>query len=319
MTTLFFSYSHKDEALRDRLEVHLGLLKHQGLIDVWHDRRIIAGDEVDDAIFNTLNTADIILLLVSADFVSSAYCYSREMKRAIERHEAGEARVIPVILHHCLWQTAPFGKLMAAPRDGKPVTAWADQNEALTDVANQIARAITALESSARTSSSTTKALKPSEKARTSQPKPRSSNLRLKKTFTDQDRDDYLRSTFDFICRFFEGSVEELASRNADVTGACDRVDSRRMSAVLYRTGKKIAECSVRLEGFAGGSDGIAFSHDASIGRGSFNEMLRVEADEQSLYLKPMGLITTGSDRNKHLSEEGAAEYLWGLIIDKAQ
>src|SRR6218665_3352349 len=138
MASVFFSYSHKDEGLRDQLETHLALLKNQGLIDAWYDRRIIAGDEVDDAIFSKLETADIILLLVSADFLSSPYCYSREMMRAMERHEAGEARVIPVILRHCVWTGAPFGKLMAAPRDGKPVTAWPDRDEALADVARQV-------------------------------------------------------------------------------------------------------------------------------------------------------------------------------------
>lgn len=112
MASVFFSYSHKDEALRDQLESHLALLKNQGLIDAWYDRRIVAGDEVDDAIFSKLESADIVLLLVSSDFISSPYCYSREMMRAMERHEASEARVIPVILRHCVWQGAPFGKLM---------------------------------------------------------------------------------------------------------------------------------------------------------------------------------------------------------------
>lgn len=142
MARVFFSYSHKDEALRDQLESHLALLKNQGLIQAWYDRRIVAGDVVDDAIFSQLDAADIILLLVSSDFISSQYCYSQEMMRAMERHEAGEARVIPVILRHCVWQGAPFGKLLAAPRDGRPVTAWPDRDEALADVAKQVAAAV---------------------------------------------------------------------------------------------------------------------------------------------------------------------------------
>jgi hypothetical protein len=77
MASVFISYSHKDEALRDQLESHLALLKNQGLIDAWYDRRIVAGDEVDNAIFSKLEAADIILLLVSSDFISSPYCYSR--------------------------------------------------------------------------------------------------------------------------------------------------------------------------------------------------------------------------------------------------
>jgi hypothetical protein len=151
------------------------------------------------------------------------------------------------------------------------------------------------------------------------QPKPRSSNLRLKKEFTEKDRDDFLRATFEFVCKFFEGSVEAIGERNADVTVTFDRIDSRRMAAILYRSGKKIAECSVRLGGLGGRSDGIAFSHDASAHQGSFNEMLSVEATEQALFLKPMGMSWSGSERDKHLSQEGAAEFLWGLFIGDAQ
>jgi hypothetical protein len=118
--TLFFSYSHIDEALRNQLEVHLFALKRQGLISTWHDRRIIVGSHVGDAIDANLEAAQIILLLVSSDFIASDYCYEREMMRAMERQESGDARVIPVILRPCDWHDLRFGKLLAAPRDGNP-------------------------------------------------------------------------------------------------------------------------------------------------------------------------------------------------------
>ena len=319
MASVFFSYSHKDEALRDQLESHLAMLKNQGLIEAWYDRRIVAGDEIDDAIFGKLETADIILLLVSSDFISSPYCYSREMVRAMERHEAGETLVIPVILRHCMWQGAPFGKLMAAPRDGKPITAWTDRDEALADVATQVARAvgkIGAFATPSRAASRTRAA--PAQSTEIGAAKPRSSNLRLKKEFTEKERDDYLRSTFEFVCKFFEGSVEAIGERNSDVTGTFERIDSRRMAAILYRGGKKIAECSVRQEGLTR-NNGIAFSHDASGTHGSFNEMLSVEANEQSMYLKSLGMAWSVGGRDKHLSQEGAAEFYWELFIKNAQ
>jgi hypothetical protein len=321
MASVFFSYSHKDEALRDQLESHLALLKNQGLIDAWHDRRIVAGDEIDNTIFSQLETADIILLLVSSDFISSSYCYSLEMTRALERHNAGQARVIPVILRHCEWTSAPFGKLMAAPRDGKPVTAWPDRDEALADVAKQVRRAVEAARATAaskqiaRVSVSTTSTLGQAALKATSLP--RSSNLRLKKEFTERDSDDFLRSTFEYVCNFFEGSVDTIRERNPDVKGTFDRIDSRRMAATLYRNGKKIAECSVRLEGLRR-SNGIAFSYDASAAQGTFNEMLSVEMTDQYLYFKSMGMAwNVGHD--KQLSQEGAAEFLWGLFIKNAQ
>src|SRR3546814_935489 len=97
MISVFVSYSHKDESLREELETHLAMLKRRGVIDVWHDRRISPGTELDGAIDAALERAQAIILLVSPDFLASDYCYDREMKRAMERHEAGEARVLPVI------------------------------------------------------------------------------------------------------------------------------------------------------------------------------------------------------------------------------
>ena len=131
---VFFSYSHRDEDLRDELAKHLSILQRRGVIDAWHDRAIEAGAERQSEIEQQLNRADIILLLVSADFLASDYCYDVEVRQAMERQEAGEARVIPVIVRPVDWQDAPFGKLQALPKDGKPITKWDDQDEALLDV-----------------------------------------------------------------------------------------------------------------------------------------------------------------------------------------
>lgn len=135
---IFFSYSHKDKKLLERLETHLALLKHEERINSWTDRDIEGGEEYNTEIFDRLNEADIILLLVSAAFMNSNYCYNREMKRAMERHEVGEARVIPIILSVCDWQTAPFHKLAALPPDGKPITTFTDRDTAFYTVAKGI-------------------------------------------------------------------------------------------------------------------------------------------------------------------------------------
>ncbi|MFL5628045.1 MAG: toll/interleukin-1 receptor domain-containing protein [Ktedonobacteraceae bacterium] len=141
---VFFSYSHKDQDLRDQLETHLSLLKNQGFISSWHDRKIIAGTEWAREIDAHLNTAQIIMLLISADFLASTYCYDIEVKRAMERHNAGEARVIPIILRHCDWHHAPFGKLQALPTDGKPVDSrsWYNKDEAFHNIAQGIRKAV---------------------------------------------------------------------------------------------------------------------------------------------------------------------------------
>ena len=139
---VFFSYSHKDEELRDALETHLAQLKRDGAIRTWHDRKIDAGEEWKGEIEASLESADLILLLISPDFIASEFCYVREMTRAIERHGAGEARVIPIILRPCDWQSAPFGKLQGLPKDVRPITSWANADEAYLDVAQGIRAAV---------------------------------------------------------------------------------------------------------------------------------------------------------------------------------
>lgn len=138
MAKVFFSYSHKDEALRDELEINLSALKRQGIIETWHDRRIGPGKHIDREIDANLADADIILFLVSPHFIASDYCYDVEIRRAVERHNAGDARVIPVILRPCEWQHTLFGNLRATPLDGKPVTKFDDPNDAFLLVAKDI-------------------------------------------------------------------------------------------------------------------------------------------------------------------------------------
>jgi hypothetical protein len=121
---------------------HLRLLERRGVITGWHDRNISAGTEWKDAIDNHLESAGIILLLISVDFLASDYCYNIELKRAMERHAEGKARVIPVILRNCDWSSVPFGKLQALPKDGRPVTTWPNWDEACLDVAEGVMRAV---------------------------------------------------------------------------------------------------------------------------------------------------------------------------------
>ncbi len=140
--TLFYSYSHKDEDLRLELEKHLSLLRRQKLLSDWHDRKITPGGEWKGAIDSHIATADIILLLVSADFISSDYCFDVEMQLALQRHQSGEAVVVPIILRPVDWATAPFAALQALPRDGKAVTTWQTTDAAFADIAKGIRQVV---------------------------------------------------------------------------------------------------------------------------------------------------------------------------------
>ncbi|HEX9002629.1 MAG TPA: TIR domain-containing protein, partial [Blastocatellia bacterium] len=140
---VFISYSHRDEALRESLDKHLSALRREGSIEAWHDRMITAGTEWAGEIDRNLESARIVLLLVSADFIASDYCVDVEMKRALERHAAGEARVIPIIVRPVDgWDRMPFGKLQALPDLGKPITTWENPDVAFANVAAGIRKAI---------------------------------------------------------------------------------------------------------------------------------------------------------------------------------
>lgn len=149
---IFISYSHKDEGHRNNLVTHLAPLKRDGVIEVWHDRKISAGREWADQIDENLEQASIILLLISSDFLASDYCYDKEMSRALEKHQNGEARVIPIIIRSADWATAPFAKLQALPQEGKPIDNWRKKDEAWTDVAKGIRQVVQELSSNANPS-----------------------------------------------------------------------------------------------------------------------------------------------------------------------
>ena len=118
-----------------QLETHLKLLQRENKIATWTDRRILGGDRWAEGIDLNLDEADIILLLVSADFIASDYCYEKEIKRAIEHADAGAPTAIPIIVRECVWDTAPFAKFQGFPKDGRAVTLWPDRDSAWKDVA----------------------------------------------------------------------------------------------------------------------------------------------------------------------------------------
>jgi hypothetical protein len=140
---LVFSYAREDEALRDRLEIHLRPLERAGLLACWHDRDIRAGGTWREDIRRAIERADVVLLLISPDFVASEYCYTVEMAGALRRHTAGSALVIPVVLRPVAAAAGqPWAELQGVPRDLRPVTLWPDLDEALATVAREVLEAL---------------------------------------------------------------------------------------------------------------------------------------------------------------------------------
>jgi GNAT superfamily N-acetyltransferase len=139
---LFYSYSHRDERLLEQLKAHLIFLEHQDLTVSWCDRKILPGEMWEEKIDENLERADIVLLLVSSDFMNSRYCYGLEMKRALERHAIKQTIVIPIIVRDVSWHSSPIGHLQALPKDGKAVTSWSNKDSAWRNVAEGIEKIV---------------------------------------------------------------------------------------------------------------------------------------------------------------------------------
>ena len=323
MARLFFSYSHKDEDLRDELQTHLTALSRQGILEMWHDRRIGAGKEFDNEISQHLEEADIILLLVSPDFIASDYCYGIELERALERHDKGEARVILVILRPCAWKRLKFSKLLATPTDGKPVVkfptlddAFLEVTEAIADAAEELG-AIREEQPTNRSDLTTTSGAVPPVRSNRRQDI-RSSNLSVKKDFSDHEKDKFLDEAFEYIATYFENSLAELKERNPEIDSRFKRAPNQ-FTATVYKNGERVSGCRIWTGGDRFLTNGIAFSFNESGNGGSMNESLTIEDDGHSLFLKPMGFQLLGRTVDKQLTNQGAAEYYWSLIIEPLQ
>lgn len=317
MTRAFISYSHADDALRAEFDKHLSLLRRQGLIELWSDHRIPAGGDFENHISAELEAADIIILLVSPDFMASDYCFGVEMKRGMERHHHGSAIVVPVIARPVDWHSAPFGTLKALPRDGKPVVKWSTVDDAFLDIVQALRSLLAAR--TAQASKSVVVAAAPSATSghavAAAPPRPRSGTLSLAREFKDIDRDNFLDEAFIYIQTFFQNSLQDIGERNPGVEGKLRRISEVGFTATLYRDGSKLTGCYIRISGAFGRDRNIGYSGNDSAQDNSFNEMLSVETDRHTLHLKPMMASWSGS--TPKLTYEGAAEKLWQLFIER--
>ncbi len=236
------------------------------------------------------------------------------MTRALERHSKGEARVIPIILRPCEWQESPFGKLLALPKDGKPVTKFPNQDEAFLEITRGVRAAVHDFCPPAET---------PTYLPATVDSKPipevRSSNLRVRRTFSDQDRDDFLEQAFEFIANYFEGSLTELAQRAHGITARFRRIDTNHFTAALYRDGNAESQCKIWLSREECFSNSIHYSSDLSMGENSYNESLTIEDNGYSMFVNPSMRMCFDGNQAELLSKEGAAEYLWEMLIQPLQ
>lgn len=317
MKTAFISYSHVDEPHRAELDKHLSLLKRQGHITTWSDHRIAPGGDLEEHISAALEEADLILLLISSDFIHSEYCYGIEMTRALERHAAREAVVVPIILRPCDWQSSPFGRLKALPSEGTAVTKWPSLDDAFLDIVQKLRAMLTTQNPSASKTAVSLQAA-PANPGLASARTARSSNLALPRRFTDEDRHDFAVQGFQYIRSYFEQSLNELQVRNSGISARMTHASSTVFTAVVFRDGKRVGGCRIAL-GNSWASGGITYSGSEQGSDNSFNELITVGTDQNLMYFKASLGHQPFRQGDERLTDEGASEHLWSMFLGQLQ
>lgn len=302
----FISYSHHDQAVLERLHVHLAMLRREGLIDEWYDREILAGGDIDDDVQAHLSDAQLFVAIVSPDFLNSNYCYEKEMQRALERAEAGALRIVPVIAQPCEWKRSSLSRYKAVPKDGKPISEWTNINNAFLDIVTELRRVVEA--------DATTPPVPSSRQA----PAMSKGRYRIKRTFDEIDRADFRDRAFDSIRTYFKNAVEEIDAvegvrarfRDLNATSfTCTVLNRLRDRGVGYVTVHKGG-------GRRHGMGDISYSFAENSPPDTANGWMSVEADDYELHLKSNNF--SGSREDDRVSPEEAAKNLWEELLTQA-
>jgi len=331
MARVFVSYSHIDQGLRTQLDVHMAMLKRQDHAEVWTDHCIRPGEPFDARISDALEAADVILLLVSPEFLHSDYCVTIEMQRALVRARAGEAEAIGIILRPCDWKASEIAKLKVLPTDGLPVVKFPTYDDGFHDVVTHLRAMLTRTaqkdpfpKHTARGNALAAPALKGADATVSSFVRPdsgakRSSNLSLPRQFSDLERANFIQEGYRDILDYFMNSLAELEKRYEQIHTKVQPITNVSFTATIFSNGKKMAGCGIRLGGL-GGSDGITYvGSDEPHMNNSANETLMVTDNKHLLGWKSMfgGFMTGKSDQ--FLTHEGAAEHLWEMFVKPLQ
>lgn len=311
MAKLFISYSHRDEKALERLHTHLAMLRREGAIGTWYDREILAGGNIDNEIDVHLNDSDIFFALLSPDFLASQYCYEREMTKAIERHDEGSLRVIPIILEPCDWTSSPLGKLKALPKDGKPISTWSNQNVAYLNIVEELRRLLKK-PSKLETNPGSTPTQESDEK--------RSRRYRIKREFDAFDRDDFRKHTFSVIRDYFRRSISELNEIDDLIRARFENMGDDAFSCTILNKGARDREAHITVHGASSESFGgeITFSFSRRAPSNTANGFIRIDSDAYELFPSLDNFSGMRSKENEPRSPELVAEALWCEFISHA-
>jgi hypothetical protein len=302
----FISYSHRDSASLERLHTHLAMLRREGAVTEWYDREILAGDQVDNEVSVNLENSDLFLALASPDFLHSNYCYEKEMERAIEKHDSGQMRIIPIIVEPCDWKASPLVRFKALPRDGEPISDWTNENNAYLDIVNELRRVVQN-EGTEHPPSMPTESVSETVQTR----------YRIKKNFDDIDRGDFRDVAFQAIRDYFQKSIAEIDTVEG-LRGRFRELGPQSFSCTVLNQMKERTQAHITVHAASNphGFGDITYSFSENAPANTANGWLSIESDEFDLYLKQHGFSRMGEDQR--VSQQTAAEMLWEEFLSNA-
>ena len=319
----FVAYSKADSKNVEGLMIHLKGLEHEGIIETWHDRQLVPGDEWDSRIHAELADADIIVFCVSADLLATDYVQRVEIPTAIARHDREEATVIPVIFRKCAWQGHALGRLQGIPPKDKTVQDYIredNMDEIWTDVANAVRDAVQRREEADVHSrpAQTRREAPPESWVRPSGAKPVIFSDHGEAS--DLERDDFVRSTFASISEYFEASLENLKEANPSCEVRLQELSADAFEASVYVNGRRSAFCGIFTHRDMG-AGGIGYSNRGVGQRNAFNEDLRLASGERGSRLKWQALMGTMHGASEfdtnEMDQQKASAYLWSLFMQR--
>ena len=303
----FISYSHHDDTAFDGLQTHLSVLRDDGLIKEFFDRKIPAGKKLNDKIREKLEECELFLLLVSPHYFSSDYC-RYEMTRALERQREGDAQVVPIIVEPCDWLNSSLRELKAVPKDGKPISTWTNANSAYLDVIQELRRILNHQENTLHKEiSSLTSHTNNASVQR----------YKVKREFDKIDRSDFCEKVFVTIRDYFESAVQEINNIES-IRARYYALSAISFGCTIINKVKtnKTAHITVHSRGQSSWTGDIYYSFEENSPPGTSNGGFSIQADEYELFLCPESFSFLA--KQEKLTAKAAAELIWAEFISQA-
>ena len=310
----FISYSHADEYYVDRLRKHLAMLHRDKLITQFYDRDILVGDQLDREIAKNLADSQLFIAVVSPDFLASSYCYDIELATALEMHQDDRIRVVSVIVEPCEWRKSPLGPFLVAPKDGKAVALWDNENAAFLNAVSEIRLIAEKFGATSRPSERPLPKIDPSAEAS-------SKRYVTKRKFDDVAKYKYRTESFGAIREHFRRSVEEI-QLVPEINAHFRDIDSYGFTATVLNEafGRGLGHITVYMGGSAGASMGdIFWSEKENAPPNTANGWASIRSDDYELYFEASPLSFFHDQRDlKKITPEQLAEFLWDTLIKQA-